>query len=251
MYRYPQLYRSSLANEVFDNWTFWGGWVAHGLLESLAMSIAPLYLVSDLTSFLEAGVVCLCGCVIVANVKIFVTLQSRLHWWNLALLLLQLGALAGTFYLISAFTWLDFEFYKLFEHLQLNPTAWLTLLLLLVAITGKDLYLVGIDRCFYYKPLHLAQELDAGLSPFKGSSVASAEKIRDEPWGPSDDSFSTKSNGGRLGGTSPASVRPAPSPRTPSMRGPASIRRRVELTVERDEEKGDTTTRQAEPVTPL
>jgi phospholipid-translocating P-type ATPase (flippase) len=255
MYRYPQLYRSSLANEAFNNWTFWGRWVAHGLLESLALSIAPLYLVSDLTSFLEAGVVCLCGCVIVANLKIFVILQSRLHWWNLVLLFLQLGTLAGTFFIISNFTWLDFEFYKLFEHLQVNPTTWLTLLLLLVAIIGKDLYLVSIDRCFNYKPLHLAQELDAGLSPLKGSSVASAEKIRDEPWGPSDDSVSTKSYGGRLGGTSPATVRPAPSSPSPSpsMRGPASIRRRIELSVERDEEKGDTITRPAESVanTPL
>ena len=163
-YAYPQLYRSCLNNEFFDNWVFWG-WVATAVGESIIISVVPMYTMVTVDTFAELGLVSMTACVIVVNAK-FLVLQTCWHWWTVALIVVQFGLLVASFAVISALEWFDFASYGLLGHVLQNPSAWLTLLLQVVTIVGKDVYLAALDRAFNFKPTHIAQELDAGLGKF-------------------------------------------------------------------------------------
>ena len=161
-YRYPELYRSCLQNAFFSTRVFWG-WLFDAFTESLILSIIPLYTVSDTGTFLEASAICMLGIVIVANLKLF-AFQSRWHLANVLLIAASIGFLIASFFAIGKNAYFDFDFYGLFGHLLFNTSAWLTMLLMLTAILGKDAYLAALERIFNFRPFHIAQEIDAGYS---------------------------------------------------------------------------------------
>lgn len=109
-------------------------------------------------SFLFAGATCLSVVVIVVNLKMFF-IQSR--WGNLNILVVFLSILV--FYcsllVITSLKSLDFYFYQTFIILLSTPSYWLTLLLLVAVVIGKDVYLAGLERSFNFKPWHILQEV--------------------------------------------------------------------------------------------
>ena len=83
---------------------------------------------------------------------------------------------------LIATTLLSFQFFYLFplfrlqlmNYLVMNSTYWLTVLLLVVLIVGKDLYIAGWRRSFKYTARHIVQEIESlGVRKMKVISSSS------------------------------------------------------------------------------
>jgi len=166
VYKFPELYIPCIKNAFLSTKVFWL-WILNGILEALFLALmAPTLLANSdpsegiFTSFLESGSLTFTAIVIVTNIKIFflqcqftlfhmvILFLSILSWWALAFL--------WESRLIIAF---DYDWNNMWTKLNENGNFWMGLLLLVTAVTSKDIYLVAVERDLCPKPHHIVQEL--------------------------------------------------------------------------------------------
>jgi hypothetical protein len=72
---------------------------------------------------------------------------------------LSIASYFATVSFITSFILLDFNFYQVWNRLLGNGSFWLTVILITMLVTAKDIYISGLERNFNFKPWHIIQEV--------------------------------------------------------------------------------------------
>jgi len=157
VYKHPQLYVASARNEHFTVWLFWGV-MLHGIFESMICALLPLATMNEsnpdsgtLGSFFECGALCLTTVVIIVNIKILF-FQYRVVWQHIVIILLSIFAWFGCAFLVDQYpnfpAYGDTNFLGAMTVACNSPSFWMTLVILLVFILGKDSAFIAVQKLF-------------------------------------------------------------------------------------------------------
>lgn len=113
---------------------------------SSLLHISPLFFFSSL---LFSSIVC-------QQIFLF---QSRWTNYHFIAIFFSIISWFATAFFISSFTFLDYNWYNLFQQLNTNANFWLTVILLVTLILCKDFYINAWTRAFNCTPLHVVQEV--------------------------------------------------------------------------------------------
>lgn len=134
-------------------------------VESVLFSVLPLYFLTGMkvdhgtvTTFWEAGAMCYTAIICSVNIKMFF-LQAKWHSGGLLILFVSILSWFAVAYGISAFIWVDFNWFYLWNRVMTSGTFWLTLLILVTMTYITDVTVTAVGRFFYPTSVHIIQEL--------------------------------------------------------------------------------------------
>ena len=177
--KYPQIYMDGIRNELFNQKTF-SLWVWDSVLESVLLTVFPLYLLTNfdehgtMSTMFEPGHLCMTAVVIVVNLKIN-TIQHDIYWFTI---LLQVGSVLSWLIiavLINKLTYIDLpasDFYGIWDRLVTNGTFWLALFLLLTIYVTKEMIVHTIKRMYFSKNRYVLQDMKEPNDCMLGCSCA-------------------------------------------------------------------------------
>ncbi len=162
---FPQDYQDCIKNVHFTTWRFWS-WLVTGVVESILVSILPLFFLNNSDkfgieqSFWNAGTMCYTCIVVVSNMKLFF-IQTRFHWGHVALIFASMLFWLITSVIFSSTTFsLLYQVYGDMQQLLATGSYWAGWVVICVIIIGKDMYFSLLERTFNYHNYHIIQEFD-------------------------------------------------------------------------------------------
>lgn len=182
--KYPRLYQAGIRHEYFKSSIFWS-WIAMAMLESVIVSVLPLYLLAGSDklgndpTFFDAGATCYTVIIIIVNFKLFF-MQTRWYWGNFVIMAASIGLWFASAYLINYIIFFDWAWYYIFIRLTSTTYFWLTVILLVTVVVGKDIYICALERSFNYKPYQILQEMEV-LAAKNVPSTSTNRIISSEP----------------------------------------------------------------------
>jgi len=173
---FPKLYTPGIKGYSFNFTIFWG-WIAEAFIESILLSALPFLFMTHFdhhtgmqSSYMQAAHVCFTAVVIISNIKM---LKIQVEWYWMSILVIFLSIISWVFiaWIVNLSKVIDGEFYKLWNRLLGSGMFWLTLLLVVVMISMKDLLVSSINRFYYYDPSYILQELSVYKNGHDGVDI--------------------------------------------------------------------------------
>ena len=166
--KYPQLYNNGIRDAFFNSKVFFS-WILAGTIESLVISIFPLYALQNtgepndrqdlLPSLWHYGATSFTLVVLVTNVKLLLN-QYTFPWFCTLCWILSVGSWFASAYGMTNVLFIDFDGYKVYEDLMRNHSYWLCLLVVTVGLGARDFFYKGYQRAFHPQLHHVLQEID-------------------------------------------------------------------------------------------
>ena len=89
-------------------------------------------------------------------------IQSRVYWFTVVAILASIAMWFITMFIVdSNVEFSFFDFYGVFTMVTANGSYWLTTILLVSLLTGKDAYICALERSFNFKNFQIIQEVEA------------------------------------------------------------------------------------------
>eukprot|EP00606_Chrysophyceae_sp_TOSAG23-5_P000379 GSChrysophyteH2.ASY1.ANO1.183.1 assembled CDS len=163
---FPQDYQECVKNLHFSDSKFWF-WLVTAILESILVSVLPLYLLYDTGpggssySFWAAGTMCYTCVVVIVNAKLMF-IQNRWHWFSFFLMFGSMFSWLLTSLLYSSWPTMSIIYtYTGIVQTLLNDSAyWCGWIIICTLILGKDIYFCALERTFNYRNYHIIQEYE-------------------------------------------------------------------------------------------
>ena len=171
--KFPQLYNTGI-RDAFYNTKVFGSWILTGTIESFVISILPLFVLDKTSSFREEGhgvpslweygATSFTLVVVVTNLKLLLN-QYKFPGFAIASTIASIFLWYISAWGMTSFVSLDYNGYDCYYDLLLNPSYWLTVLLVVVIVLARDFFYKGYQRAFRPQLHHVLQEIDKfGLS---------------------------------------------------------------------------------------
>ena len=142
-------------------------WVFTGTVESLIISIVPLFTLTnsfsrgtdwEISSLWDYGATSFTLVVLVTNLKLMLN-QYQFPWFCLVCIIVSVGSWFATGIMMTSVMEVDFRGYKVYESLLNNYSYWLTLPLVLVLCGSRDFFYKGFQRAFKPQLHHVLGEI--------------------------------------------------------------------------------------------
>ncbi|GMI14936.1 hypothetical protein TrLO_g10401 [Triparma laevis f. longispina] len=167
---YPQLYNNGIRDAFFNSKVFFN-WILAGTIESMVISIFPLYALDNtskpqvqggdglMPSLWMYGATSFTLVVLVTNFKLLMN-QYTFPWFSIVVWLLSVGSWFLSAWGMTSILFIDFDGFKVYVELMKNQSYWLCLLVVCVALGGRDFFYKGYQRAFHPQLHHVLQEMN-------------------------------------------------------------------------------------------
>ncbi len=88
-----------------------------------------------------------------------VFIQSKWSWLNIFAIIISIMSWFAIAFGVSMYLPIDFDWFYLYNRIMTDRTFWITMILVLVAVSVKDLTLLLFKKLFWYTPEDIIREV--------------------------------------------------------------------------------------------